>query len=71
MADTFPTSLRRPHHDAHHDESAQKMIGSKNGSPAPAFGETADNKPDVSEILTDARARAAAAAPRLKGTNGI
>lgn len=71
MADTFSSnSLKRPHDDLHNNESVQKKIRSNNGSPAPVPGANAVNKPDVSKILADARARAAAAAARLKaGTN--
>ena len=73
MADTFSSnSLKRPHDDIHDNEAAQKKIRSNNGSPAPAPGSNAPGKPDVSKILADARARAAAAAARLKsGTNGV
>lgn len=72
MADTSSNSLKRPHDDLHNDKGAQKKIRSNNGSPAPVPGANAANKPDVSKILADARARAAAAAARLKaGTNGV
>lgn len=73
MADTFSSnSLKRPHDDLHNAEGAQKKIRSNNGSPAPVPGANAANKPDVSKILADARARAAAAAARLKaGSNGV
>lgn len=68
MADN---SLKRPPNDDLHN--AQKKIRSNNGSPAPAPGANAANKPDVSKILADARTRAAAVAARLKGagTNGV
>ena len=73
MADTFSsTSLKRPHDDLQNNEGAQKKIRSNNGSPASVPGANTANKPDVSKILADARARAAAAAARLKsGTNGM
>ena len=72
MADTHSSnSLKRPNGDLYNTESAQKKIRSNNGSPAPAPGATATDKPDVSKIVADARARAAAVAARLKnGTNG-
>ena len=73
MADTLSSnSLKRPHEDLHNNDGAQKRIRSNNGSPAPALGASAQDKPDVNKILADARARAAAAAARLKaGTNGV
>lgn len=73
MADTFSSNnLKRPYDDLHDTESAQKKIRSNNGSPAPVPGSNTTSKPDVSKILADARARAAAAAARLKaGTNGF
>lgn len=72
MADTFSASLKRPHQDPHNDEGTQKKIRSNDGSPAPVPRGNAPIKPDVSKILADARARAAAAAARLKaGTNGV
>ena len=74
MADTSsPYSLKRPHDDLHGNEGAQKKIRSNNGSPAPAPTSNTPGKPDVSKILADARARAAAAAARLQkaGTNGV
>lgn len=73
MADTSSSnSLKRPHDDLYNNEGAQKKIRSNNGSPAPATAANAPSKPDVSKILADARARAAAAAARLKaGTNGV
>ena len=73
MAETYSSnSLKRPHGDLHNTESVQKKIRSNNGSPVPAPGANATDKPDVNKILADARARAAAAAARLKtGTNGV
>ena len=73
MADiSSSNSLKRPHDDLHSNDGAQKKIRSNNGSPTPAPGANAASKPDVSKILADARARAAAAAARLKaGTNGV
>ena len=73
MADTSSsTSLKRPHDDLHNNEGAQKKIRSNNSSPAPVPSTDTAGKPDVSKILADARARAAAAAARLKaGSNGV
>ena len=73
MADTLSSnSLKRPHEDLHNNDGAQKRIRSNNGSPSRAPGANAQDKPDVNKILADARARAAAAAARLKaGTNGV
>ncbi|KAM0797966.1 putative U4/U6 small nuclear ribonucleoprotein [Usnea florida] len=68
------TSLKRllPDDSLQDGESAQKKIRSNNGSPAPIPTANAANKPDVSKIMADARARAAAVAARLKaGTNGV
>ncbi len=72
MADISSNSLKRPHHDPHNDQGSQKKIRSSNGSPGPAPGANPANKPDITKILADARARAAAAAARPKaGTNGV
>ena len=73
MTDTLSSnSLKRHHDDFHLDEGAQKKVRSNNGSPAPASSTGPVSKLDVSKILADARARAAAAAARLKaGTNGV
>ncbi|KAL9136290.1 MAG: hypothetical protein Q9175_002496 [Cornicularia normoerica] len=61
-------SLKRllPDNYLQNGESAQKKIRSNNGSPVPAPAANAANKPDVSKIMVDARARAAAVAARLK-----
>ena len=67
--------LKRPHpnDDLRNADNAQKRIRSNNGSPAPQTNETAGTKPDVSKIVADARARAAAVAARLQGsrTHGL
>ena len=50
-------SLKRvlPDDSLHNGETAQKKIRSNNGSPAPAPGASAANKPDVSKIMADVR----------------
>lgn len=68
MADTS-NSLKRSHpNDGLQDgENAQKKIRSNNGSPAPlAIKGSTVIKPDVSKIMADARARAAAVAAKLQ-----
>ena len=49
-------------------DSAQKKIRSNDGSPAPQANGATGAKPDVSKIMADARARAAAVAAKLRGT---
>ena len=49
-------------------DSAQKKIRSDDGSPKPQANGATGAKPDVSKIMADARARAAAVAAKLRGT---
>ncbi|KAL9122997.1 MAG: hypothetical protein Q9187_000455 [Circinaria calcarea] len=68
MADITSSGLKRPHpdDDAH---NAQKKARSNTGSPAPQTnGTKPDVKPDISKIMADARAKAAAVAARLNGS---
>lgn len=67
MADSPSNSLKRPHpEDVQNGDSASKKIRSTNGSPAPQTNGSAPGKPDVSKIMADARARAAAIAARAR-----
>ncbi|KAI9830838.1 MAG: hypothetical protein M1819_005363 [Sarea resinae] len=65
MADVSSNSLKRPHpeDDLH---NPQKKSRSNTGSPAPGTNGTA--RPDVSKMMAEARARAAAVAARLQGS---
>ncbi|MCJ1388868.1 hypothetical protein MMC18_001718 [Xylographa bjoerkii] len=67
MAEIATNGLKRAH--AEDDRSnAQKRSRSNNGSPAPQTnGTSASGKPDVSKIMAEARARAAAVAAKLQG----
>ncbi|KAL9019371.1 MAG: hypothetical protein Q9185_003357 [Variospora sp. 1 TL-2023] len=70
MTDVSSHGLKRPHAD---DDSGlrkdQKRIRSNNGSPAPASnGTSAAGKPDISKIMAEARAKAAAVAAKLQGS---
>lgn len=49
-------------------DGAQKKIRSSDRSPAPQANGATGAKPDVSKIMADARARAAAVAAKLRGT---
>ena len=75
MADAPSNGLKRPHPtDGLYDGNiVQKKIRSNNGSPAPQTKVVPGSKPDVSKIMADARARAAAVAARLQGggTKGV
>ncbi|KAI9674127.1 MAG: hypothetical protein M1817_001945 [Caeruleum heppii] len=64
MADSSPSTLKRPHPDDDATNTSKKSR-SNNGSPAPVTNGTAAGKPDVAKMLADARAKAAAAAARL------
>ena len=69
MADSPSSNLKRPHPDDLRDgASAQKKIRSSNGSPLPQTNGSSPGKPDVSKIMADARARAAAIAAKMQGT---
>jgi U4/U6 small nuclear ribonucleoprotein PRP3 len=63
------SSLKRPRQG---DESPvpQKKPRSNAGSPAPASNGAPPGKPDISKIMADARARAAAVAARLQEAKG-
>ncbi|MCJ1473649.1 hypothetical protein MMC13_002300 [Lambiella insularis] len=68
MAEGPTTGLKRPHpeDDIH---NTQKRSRSNNGSPAPQTnGASANSKPDISKIMAEARAKAAAVAAKLQGT---
>jgi len=68
MADPSNNLLKRPHPEDD-VESAQKRSRSNNGSPVPVpNGTSSGGKPDVSKMLAEARARAAAVKARLQGT---
>ena len=70
MASATTNGLKRPHPDDDLD-NAQKKSRSINGSPAAQTnGSTSGGKVDISKILADARARAAAAAARRQDTKG-
>ncbi|KAI9710862.1 MAG: hypothetical protein M1812_007314 [Candelaria pacifica] len=63
-------SLKRLHsEDDQH--GAQKKSRSNNGSPLPTSNGSVAAKPDVSKIMAEARAKAAAVAARLKGSTGV
>ena len=68
MASSPATALKRQHPEAEPD-SAQKRPRVLNGSPAPQTNGTVTNgaKPDVSKIIAEARAKAAARAAQLTG----
>ncbi|MCJ1295658.1 hypothetical protein MMC34_007222 [Xylographa carneopallida] len=67
MAETATNGLKRPHPEDALPNS-QKRSRSNNGSPAPQTnGASATGKPDVSKIMAEARARAAAVAAKLQG----
>ena len=69
MTESPANNLKRPHPDEQQDgSSTQKKIRSSNGSPAPRVNGSSSGKPDVSKIMADARARAAAIAARMQGT---
>ena len=69
MTESPVNHLKRPHPDELQDGGGtQKKIRSTNGSPAPQVNGSAAGKPDVSKIMADARARAAAIAARMQGT---
>ena len=75
MTESPSNSLKRPHPDDYQDGTrVQKKIRSTEGSPAPQINGSTAGKPDVSKIMADARARAAAIAARMQGggakTNG-
>ena len=63
-----PNGLKRRHPSDSPQHEDQKRIRSNNGSPASAAGNTSQAKPDVSKLVAEARARAAAAAERLRAT---
>ena len=76
MAELHPaTGLKRPHPQDGVQQDDQKRIRSNNASPAPVSNGIPNIKTDVSKMVAEARARAAAAAERLKATkaglNGI
>ncbi|KAI9696108.1 MAG: hypothetical protein M1836_005939 [Candelina mexicana] len=63
-------SLKRLHsEDDQH--GAQKKSRSNNGSPVPTTNGSVASKPDVSKIMAEARAKAAAVAARLKGSTAV
>ncbi|MCJ1257014.1 hypothetical protein MMC24_004839 [Lignoscripta atroalba] len=67
MAEIAPNGLKRPHSEDD-TQNAQKRSRSNNGSPAPQTnGTTTSGRPDVSKIMANARAKAAAVAARLQG----
>lgn len=75
MTDISSNGLKRPHPE---DElsNAQKKARSNNGSPVPhTNGSIPTGKPDISKIMAEARAKAAAVAARLQiskaGPGGI
>ena len=71
MAATHANGIKRPHPDDDFD-GAQKRPRSLNGSPAPQpNGSTPAAKPDISKILADARAKAAAIAAQKQGLNNV
>lgn len=68
MADALNSSLKRPHPEDE-DSFGQKRARSNNGSPRPSTPGTAGGpKPDISDIVAKARARAEQLKARL-GTN--
>ncbi|MCJ1440702.1 MAG: hypothetical protein MMC23_001188 [Stictis urceolatum] len=66
MASTQTNGLKRPH-PQDDDEGAQKRPRSNNGSPAP---QTNGSRPDVSKIIAEARAKAAALAAKKGSQHG-
>ncbi|MCJ1287925.1 hypothetical protein MMC26_007277 [Xylographa opegraphella] len=68
MAETAANCLKRPHTEDGPPDN-QKRSRSNNGSPAPQMNSNSGfTKPDVSKIMAEARARAAAVAAKLQGT---
>ncbi|MCJ1461769.1 hypothetical protein MMC07_000368 [Pseudocyphellaria aurata] len=68
MADTSSNGLKRPHPE---DDilNIQKKSRSNNGSPVPQInGSTPGTKPDISKIMAEAKAKAAAVAARLQSS---
>lgn len=68
MADTSSNGLKRPHPE---DDISnfQKKSRSSNGSPGPHVnGSTPSTKPDISKIMAEAKAKAAAVAARLQSS---
>ncbi len=63
-------SLKRLHSEDD-QRGAQKKSRSNNGSPAPTTNGSAAAKPDVSKIMAEARAKAAAVAARLQGAKAV
>ncbi|MCJ1229964.1 hypothetical protein MMC12_006635 [Toensbergia leucococca] len=69
MADVSSNSLKRPYPE-NDLQNAQKKSRSNNASPAPhTNGSTTAGKPDINKIMAEARAKAAAVAARLQGSN--
>ncbi|MCJ1398229.1 hypothetical protein MMC11_001426 [Xylographa trunciseda] len=67
MAEAATNGLKRSHPEDG-PPNAQKRSRSNNGSPAPQTnGTSTSGKPDVSKIMAEARARAAAVAAKLQG----
>ena len=71
MADVQATNgLKRPYPQDGPQQDDQKRVRSNNASPAAASNGLSGTKSDVSRMVAEARARAAAAAERLKAAKG-
>ena len=71
MADVRSANgLKRPYPQDGPQQDDQKRVRSNNASPAPTPNGLPGAKTDVSKVVAEARARAAAAAERLKATKG-
>ena len=67
MADLSSNTLKRAHPDDDLSKASKKSR-SNNGSPAPVTNGSNGDRPDVSKMLAEARAKAAAAKARLQDT---